>query len=501
MADITDTAFPIWTENVNTSNVAGTSTPSGRGRGDSSLASISEILGWRVNKSDPQGIRRALNEAFHITKHNDGTSSVDWKQRGFRVQVGSSGITEVTGAQRSLYERARAMVDQIYPLLDGLMPLTSDPDWEDINAIQSLIRPELEEMVAQFGAEGGPVPQRVDNVLELLIDYDPDIDDTRFADPATVTGQLGLLRTRLDLVSENVNTIDEELRLTNFHTLVNYVDMLRLTWHAQRDSFDRVDAEAFLGTHSVLIERALTCVAESIHEVYRAMDSVFLGPAERATVTIEIGGVRVTLAELLEWIDDIASKRGFDIIRESGKDGIIHALAPTLERLNDLLNSANAFIAGEKLRIEQGAQDILIPRALATNRVTSPMLELQTHLDNARRFSTDIKRADGPDIDEIRNRGNTIEVDSGEMLQLPNINDVRLQIQGNNFRQKALVALVQPGTQPLLPIRTVWRDASRLTAIFDLRNAPDGDWKVRVLNDNGTETVTNAVVNINPPLL
>ncbi|HEX9985983.1 MAG TPA: hypothetical protein VGF69_22165 [Thermoanaerobaculia bacterium] len=394
MADF-DTAFPIWTENVNTSNVAGTTTPSGRGRGDSSLASISEILGWRVNKSDPQGIRRALNEAFNITKHEDGRSVVNWKQRGFRVQAGSSGIAEITGAQRSLYERARAIVDQVYPLLDGLMPLTSDPDWEDINAIQSMIRPELEDMVAQFGAEGGPVLQRIDNDLQMLIAYNPATQPPPpFIDPARVTGQLGLLRDRLGLTKDKVNTIEEELRLTNFHTIVNYLDMLRLTWHAQRESFDRTNADSYLGTHTVLIERALACVAESVQEVYRAMDSVFVGPLERSAIQLTIGSGRsqvlVTIAELLDWVDEVATRRGFDIIRDGGKDGIIYALKPTLASLKKLLGDAIGAIASQN---NNGSG---LPKALVTNRVTSTLDELQTHLASAARLAGEIQRPPAP---------------------------------------------------------------------------------------------------------
>ena len=379
MADIdfTDTAFPIWTEVVNTSTVSGTAGPTGRARGDTSLSSLSDILGWRVNTSDAQGIRRALDDAFSITRAHDGHTVVTWKQRGFRVQAGSSGTAEVTGAQRSLYERTKAIVEQVYPLLDGLKPLTSDPDWEDVNAIQSLIRPELEDLVEQFGAEGGPVPQRVDNIFQMLLDYDPLAPDAPFADPATITGQLQLLRDRLGLERENVNTIEEELRLTHFETLVNYIDMLRLMWHSQRSNFTRTTTDAYLGTHTVFIERALSCVSESVHEVYRAMDSVFLGGAERETITLDISDGGVTIAELLDWIDDIATVRGFDIIREGGKDGIIHALAPTLSRLALLLASANAFIVQEKKKPDQSPpQPMTVPRALTTNRVMTNLQEL-----------------------------------------------------------------------------------------------------------------------------
>ncbi|HWW60206.1 MAG TPA: hypothetical protein VN181_02460, partial [Thermoanaerobaculia bacterium] len=150
MADQTDNAYPIWMENVSTSTDAGASR-AGRSRTDSTLATISDILGWRVDTSDPAGIRRALSEAFTICHDPEGKTIVKHKPRGFRVQVAQSGIAAVTGAQRSLYERARNIVDQVYPLLDGLLPLKTDPDYEDVSAIRALIRPELEELVEQLG--------------------------------------------------------------------------------------------------------------------------------------------------------------------------------------------------------------------------------------------------------------------------------------------------------------------------------------------------------------
>jgi hypothetical protein len=387
----TDSAFPIWTETVNTTAGSGAAGPSGRGRGDASLSSISEILGWRVNKSDAQGIRRALDEAFSINRTEDGQTVVEWKQRGFRVQAGSSGIAEVTGAQRSLYERAKAIVEQIYPLLDGLLPLRSAPDREDVSAIQSLIRPELEELVEQFGVEGGPVPQRIDNALQLLIAYDPEEDGPMvFIDPLDVEGQLGMLRRRLGLRPDRVNTIEEELRLTNFVTLVNYVDMLRVTWHAQRASFDREGTDgAFLGTQTILIERTLGCVAESVQEVYRALDSVFIGPLERSSITISL----VTVAELLDWIDDVATTRAFEIIRDGGKDGIEHALVPTLTNVIALTGDVLEVVDEEE---DDKDEENVVPRGMRTARVRGALHELHVHLQNALAQSEAVQRPPRP---------------------------------------------------------------------------------------------------------
>jgi len=489
MSDITtDTAFPIWTEVINTSTTSGGASPSGRvPRGDTSLATLSEVLGWRVNTTDATGIRRALDDAFSIARGIDGHSVVSWNPRGLRMQSGSSGTAEITGSQRSLKERTDAIVAQIRPLLDHLMPLKAAPDWEDVHAIQTQIGPALDELAQQFAEEGGPVVQRVDNVFELLMDYDPKASDPKLIDAQHVKGLLGLLRHRLGLSLKNVNTVREELQLTQFETLVNYIDMLRLTWHQQRDNFAG-DSDAFLGTQTVLIERALSCVDESIDEVLRAMDSVFVGPIERATINIGTDE-QVTIEELLRWIDDVASVRGFEIIATGGKDGIIHVLVPTLCRLRDLLAEANAYFAKQK-----AATSPEVPRALLTNRVLANLEELHTHLDNALRLSAEVHRGDAACVKKIHVGDLCWTGDAA--LELPaGTSDVQLQIRGSYFRRNAEVRLVQPGQAPI-KVEALWRDPSCLAAKIDVKALQAGPAFLQIINDKGVETTTAPFVNI-----
>lgn len=511
MPAITDSPFPILTETVTTTALPGGSPPSGTNghprTGNSVLASLSEILGWRINLQDPAGIRRALGDAFTVSRDIEGKTAVKWNPRGFRVQVNQSGVSAITGSQRSLLDRAETIVGEIRSLLKSLLPLTSEPDWEDVHAIQSLLEPELDELIEQFGAEGGPVVQRVDTIFELMMDYDPEVTNPTFADPATVTGQLGLLRNRLGLVNHNVNTVAEELRLTRFHTLVNYIDMLRMTWHAQRTAFNRVESEAFLGTHSVLIERALSVVAESVQEVYRACNSVFLGAAERAVVSIEIedtagvagGNVsRVTLAELLDWIDDVATSRGFDIIRSGGKDGIIHALAPTLARLVFVLNQANEFIGEQRQSFEaDDLGNVELPAALLANRVAVALLELQSHLENASTLTSRIRRFNAPEIEVVRIGGREDWSPEDRPIDIVTNRDaVRFRIIGGNFQQDVTVLLTAAGRAPLEPEKTIWRDSSRLSVDFVFVPGNEGTWRLRILNPDGSETVTDDFLDI-----
>lgn len=392
MDENTDNPYPIWTQIVNNGSTpsAGSGTPVGGSRTrDESLTALSEILGWRVNKTDPDGIRHALTEAFTITRDENGSSDVTWVPRGLRVQVNRSGSATITGAQRSLFERARAMVEQLKPLLAGLRPLATSDD-EDVESIHALIEPGLEDLLDQFGAEGGPVPQRVDHIFNLLVGYNPKEPLTRLT-PANVSGQLQALGDDLGIDAAHVNTIAEEINLTNFHTVVAYIDTLRTMWHTERPSFDRNDdTAAFLGTQTVLIERALNCVAQSLQEVGFALDSVFVTADERATLFAKVDGIDVTFAEVFSWIEDIATRDGFDAIRWSGKDGLQFHLAPTLDRLADIVTAVLNFIDADA---DKGTARTL-PEAFSTNRVRTALDELQKHLANAAVRAGHVKRPD-----------------------------------------------------------------------------------------------------------
>ena len=333
-----DTAYPVWTDTVDYPNQLplagqpGSGAP-GEARPDSARSTIGAVLGWRLNPADPAGFVAALNRAFRLVEDEQGNTVARWVPPSYSVQSLEVGLGAVTGAQASLLAQARVGVEQVRPLVAGLAPLDPDSDKEDVEAVRGLILAELDEIVNQLGTEGGPVPQRVDSNFELLLgdgitDTGPNGDQIKPYDVETGRGQLGLLRDRLGLASGRVNTIEEEERLTNFLIIVGNIDTLRVTWLTQRKNFRGADASAFLGTQLVLLTRALLVVAESVQEVYFALDSVFVGPSERQVTLLPTTPQTITIAELLSWVEEVASNKRLDVIRSSGKDAIIHAFAP-----------------------------------------------------------------------------------------------------------------------------------------------------------------------------
>ena len=89
----------------------------------------------------------------------------------------------VTGAQASIYARAKVALDQSLPLLDGLTSLRTDILPEDQQATRSIVRTELTQLVNELGIAGGPRVQRVDELFGYLLGTDPDPSNNRLNPP------------------------------------------------------------------------------------------------------------------------------------------------------------------------------------------------------------------------------------------------------------------------------------------------------------------------------
>ena len=233
---------------------------------------LREILRLRPRDNDPRSFLASLGQAFEI-KRVEGHTEWMWRPRTYAAEAD---LGAITGAQASIYWRARAALDQSLPLLDGLEPLRSDFDMEDIEAVRSIVRSGLTELVYELGIEGGPRLARVNGYFSDLLgaeftqlpggsQQNPKILDN----PEDVGGQLGSVRDVFGLLGAQVNTVDEEQNLTNFLILVDLVNSLWLTWRSQQKAFDHsAGGRSFLGTQLVLLSRNLSVVAESVDELY-----------------------------------------------------------------------------------------------------------------------------------------------------------------------------------------------------------------------------------------
>src|SRR5271168_197607 len=147
--------YPILTEQVRFPRSGGgptagvSSSPSGAGFGQTAALALGDVLGWKVSNTDPKGFVGALTQAFTLTDVEGHVESA-WNPRTYAVQTDLGG--GITGAQASLYTRAKDALDQSLSLLDGLYPLDPDADPEYVKALREMARSQMTEIVKEFGA-------------------------------------------------------------------------------------------------------------------------------------------------------------------------------------------------------------------------------------------------------------------------------------------------------------------------------------------------------------
>ncbi len=374
---------------------------------------IRQVLGWKYRDGDAKGVMQALTNSFTVTEE-EGHTVVTWTPRSYAAVV-SADLGEVTGAQASIYARAKVALDQILPLLDGLKGLRPDFDKPQGAAMRAIVRTEVIELVAELGTVGGPRVQRINELFKLLGGRPWDVGNGgQGAAFDTVKGHLNVVRERFGLETFFVNTIDDEKDLTNFVMAVDYLNGLYLGWLQEKKFFEGGRGEAFLGTQLVLISRALAVVAETVQSLYFAMDSVYLSAAERAVVPLRFGSGHptLTLAEFLTWVERFSAVEAQELINEGGKDGVV-AFRNTLQLLHELAVLAQP--------ARQTGPDV--PRAFQTPRVKRAMEELEAQLDDALELARRINRGPAPIV--------TVAVGSWKGRT------VRVDIVGANFQEGA----------------------------------------------------------------
>jgi hypothetical protein len=320
---------------------------------------------------------------------------------------------------------------------------------------------------------GGPRIDRVNELFESLLGIGINEANPAERDAEKVGGVLGKLREEFGRERAQVNTIEEEQTLTNFVILVDHVSALRRTWRNQKHFFDHKGSDVFLGTQLVLSSRDLAVVAESVQEAYYAMDSVFLGPAERQTTYVDLTPdgeppTIMSIAEILGWVERFASEEAPRVIREGGKDGAI-SLQRTLKRLQSLV------LALSKKSLENTGNPT---PGFHTPRVSRSLSSLATQLKEASDNLDKIKRHDNPSITSFY---------PTHAARCP---DVHLTIDGANFQSPATVWLRHHQDRDVIinadPVTTVGTTQISAFVALDIDEAkPGSKWTLFVKNPDG----------------
>jgi hypothetical protein len=403
-------AYPILTEEIGYPPSPISRPPSGpqgpggagQGLGQTVARAVSDVLGWKANSADPKGFLGALSQAFSLT-NVEGRVESTWNPRTYTVQTDLAG--GITGAQASLYTRARDAQDQCLQLLDGLYPLDPDADPEYVKALREMAKSQIVEIVKQF-AVVPPSILRVNTYFKILLGlreeqltFTPS--PTVEANPDNIAGTLGDLRDVYGIWFQKLpsqygkllryeqttalapstlnsnrfsNSVEDEQDITNFRVISDYMTSLLQSWLANGQYFQLSlgKAPAFLGTQLILISRQFNVIAETINEVRFTLDSVFIGPNERQQLLIPFkdGLHSMYLEDILREIEDFVSDEGPRLIRDGGRVAVGNNLLPVVGTMIGMIRDAR-----------HPHRPDLLPDGYRTTRVRNSLDDLRTQLE------------------------------------------------------------------------------------------------------------------------
>lgn len=400
------TAYPLLTEEVAFPAAPmavpgrGIGTPSRTGAGQglmqTAASAVSDVLGWKTNSGDPKGFLGALTQSFSLSEVEGHIESA-WNPRSYTVQTDLAG--GITGAQASLYTRAKDAQDQCLPLLDGLYPLDPDADPEYVKALRDMAKSQIAEIVKEFGIVP-PSILRVNTYFNILLgsgkqihfDSDPRVE----SNPDRITGTLGELRdlygiwfekrdpTTHDLRNNPFsNSVEDEQNITNFRVISDYMTSLLGTWIANGRYFELkvTKAPAFLGTQLILMSRQFNVIVETVNELRFTLDSVFIGPNERQQLLLDFGSTlpSMYLEDVLREIETFMSDEGPRLIRDAGRIGIRQNLMPVIETYIEMVTAAKS-----------PGNHSEIPDGYYTARVQNALDDLKTQLSYVQALATQV---------------------------------------------------------------------------------------------------------------
>jgi hypothetical protein len=369
-------SYPVLTSDTGSYGSGG----GGYGSGNGSRATVGvrrtvdtvvrEVLGRLPKYTDARAFTAALGATFEVRQEMGHTVTL-WRPRGFTGQTELGGA--VSGAQASLYARAQDSLRASLPVLAGLTPLRVDADVQEMDAARSVVEAEFRAVVEELGTPGGPRAPRVDGLFAILLTQTViGLDNAPVND-----GMVGYLAAVFGLDQGQVNTIEEEQVFSNFLLLRDYIATLQLSWNSFNSTFQQRD----LGTLLVLLSNALQVVAESVDEVEAALDSVFVGGAERTVARFDTGsGTRMLVSELLSWVSAFAATEAPELVQQGGRRSM-GAIESTTVQLIDLIRNLITAISS----------DPGLPVGMRHPRVRHPLEELTTYLGQVVELAADVR--------------------------------------------------------------------------------------------------------------
>jgi hypothetical protein len=500
-------AYPVLTEQVSFPSSTGgapttgalTPVPAGAALATTAAKAVTDVLGWKVNSSDPKGFIGALTQAFTLTEVQ-GHVEATWNPRTYAVQTDIGQGFNITGAQAVLFSRAKNALDQCLPLLDGLYPLDPDADPEYVKALREMARSQMNAIVTELGTVGGPSVLRINTYFGILLGTaqpilfgGPGTTVPQF-DPDQIQGTLGELRDTYGIYfqkgSQNnpfSNSIEDEQDITNFRVISDYMTSLLQTWISNGQFFvlGVQNQPAFFGTQLVLISRQFSVIAETVNELRFSLDSVFIGPSERQTLLLQFANniPPIFLEDMLQQVETFVSNEGPGLLQNGGRISVTNNVLPVMNSFFQMVRGAR-----RPVNLRQ------LPDGYRTVRVQRALDDLRDQINEL--------------INLVQPVGQQLPaaVQVAEPLQVLFVNPRSLSasagpvatvtVAGTGFDQSAACAFVsQQGAPPISVIGPQLATENLLFAQIRIVPPPSGttySYKVSVTNPDGT---SNALAN------
>lgn len=333
-------------------------------------SAIRATLGRLPKHTDSSAFLAALNASFEVSQVQGHTVAL-WRPRSYVGQTELGG--GVTGMQASLHLRAREALNAVIPLLEGLTPLRPDADPQEMDAAVSIVRAEFSAIVEELGMEGGPRANRVDHLFHIL--WHQQVNGVPRTPPTN--GMVKYVAVAFGLTSDRINTVEEEQVYSHFQLLHDYIRTIFEDWNSFRDNHLGKD----FGTTLVLLSNALQVVAESVESVESALDSVFVGGAERSVADFPTNDDKTMLvSELLDWITSFSTQEARELVQHGGRRAMraIHTTSENLKKLVDKLVT--------ELATHQG-----LPNGMRHPRVGYSLRELSAYLNRVSTLSENVE--------------------------------------------------------------------------------------------------------------
>ena len=429
--------------------------------GQVALQAVSDVLGWRPSADPkPKEFLGALTQSFNLTEVRGQVKST-WVQRSYAVQTDLGG--RISGAQASLYTRAKDALDQSLSLLDGLYPLDPDADPEYVKALREMARSQMVEIVKEFGTVGLPSILRIDTYFHILLGQHPSNQQPVQFDPDKIAGTLGELRDTYGIYFRGNtfnNSVEDEEDITNFRVISDYMTSLMQSWIANRDFFIVSPGRiAFFGTQLVLIGRQFGSVADTVNEVRFALDSVFIGRNERQSLLLRFKDHRLPamfLEDMLVEIESFVTDEGPRLLRDGGKISVTNNILPVVRSYLHLVRQAH-----------DPENKYKVPDGFRTARVRRTLDDLQDQLSELMQLIEQVEGELPPVTDKLQVM--SLSQTSGKLGK--KTKKLPVSIIGGGFTPQSVVIL-RRGSDLLAVSKPDFYSDQRMNVTLNLRPAP-----------------------------